>query len=118
MALLLCSFIFGGCATGYVSKSKIRNGYADTTLARGSYVVTFQANESTPHEQVRIYALKRAAEVTLENGYRYFEIQKTVEPRRMGKSKEGIRYPSIRLYIQCSMERGSSQSYSAEELVR
>lgn len=118
MGVLLCTFVFGGCATGYVSKSKVRNGYANQTLAEGSYVVTFQANESTPRDEVKAYALRRAAEVTLQNGYRYFEIQKTVEPHRMGKAEEGIRYPSVRLYIHCSMERGSSQAYSAEDLVR
>lgn len=81
------------------------------------YSVTFTANEATPSEAVYQNALRKAAEVTLEKGYRYFTILKKVAPKRMGKSKEGLHYPSIRLYIQCFDERPSSFSFDAEEIL-
>jgi hypothetical protein len=53
----------------------------------------------TPAEKVRKYALKRAAEVTVKNGYRYFAV--------LDETGEGkhLYYPSLRLTIQCFHER-------------
>ncbi len=80
------------------------NGYSDLRSGRDTFVVTFRANEMTPAEKVRKYALKRAAELTVKNGYRYFAVLDEI-----GDGKH-LYYPSLRLTIQCFHERPSGLS--------
>lgn len=47
-------------------------GYSELALNKDSYSVTFQGNEETGRERVENYALRRSAELTLRNGYKYF----------------------------------------------
>ena len=49
-------------------------GYTETKLTDNRYRVTFTGNASTPSETVKDYALLRAAEVTLQNGYDWFRL--------------------------------------------
>jgi hypothetical protein len=84
-----------GCATTYQKEGVFANGYSDFKATQDTFVVTFRANENTPQEDVFKYALHRAAEVTLKNGYRYFSV---IEETTKGP---GLHYPSIRLHIQC-----------------
>ncbi len=77
-------------------------------------MVIFRANEHTPPKKVMKYAIRRAAEVTLQNGYRYFTIidqsdaskERTVihtERGYRGKrtSVSHLYYPSLKLTIKC-----------------
>jgi len=89
------------CATLYQSEGLFTNGYSDLRAGQDTFVVTFRANEHTSAEKVEKYALRRAAEVARQNGYRYFVIID-----RMGESKkQHLYYPSLRLTIQCFKER-------------
>lgn len=47
-------------------------GYTDQRLDENRYRVTFTGNSVTRRETVEDYLLLRAAEVTLQSGYRYF----------------------------------------------
>lgn len=87
------------CATLYQKEGIFTNGYSDLRAGRDTFVVTFRANEMTPAEKVRKYAIKRAAQLTLKNGYRYFVV--------LDETGEGkhLYYPSLRLTIQCFHER-------------
>lgn len=87
------------CATLYQKEGIFTNGYSDMRSGRDTFVITFRANEFTEPEKVRKYAMKRAAKVTLKNGYRYFAI--------LDETAEGkhLHYPSLRLTIQCYHER-------------
>ncbi len=92
----LIPLLLTACATGYQKEGIFTNGYSDLKLADDRYVVTFRANEHTPSEKVMEFALKRAAELTLQHGYRYFAILDQVET-----SKRHLYYPSLRFTIQC-----------------
>lgn len=48
-------------------------GYTETALGDNRYRVTFEGNSTTPSETVQDYALLRAAELTLAQGYDWFE---------------------------------------------
>lgn len=48
-------------------------GYTETPLGDNRYRITFEGNSSTPAETVQDYALLRAAELTLSQGYDWFE---------------------------------------------
>ena len=84
-----------GCATAYQKEGVFTNGYSDFRSSEDTFVITFRANEHTSEEKVLEYALKRAAELTLKNGFQYFSILNQVE------KAPGLHYPSARITIQC-----------------
>ena len=69
--LTMCLFV--GCVTPY-GKSGMRGGYSDQRLGEDVIRVHFKGNGYTAHEKVTAYLFYRCAEVTLKNGYDYFEI--------------------------------------------
>lgn len=87
------------CATLYQKEGIFTNGYSDMRAGQDIFVVTYRANEFTPAEKVKKYAIRRAAEVALKNGYRYFAVLDET-----GRGKH-LHYPSIRMTIQCFHER-------------
>lgn len=89
------------CATIYQKEGIFTNGYSDLRSGQDTFVVTFRANEHTPEKKVKKYALRRAAELTLKHGYRYFAVVDEI-----GEGKH-LHYPSIRLTIHCFYERPS-----------
>ena len=93
--LLLSIVALTSCATIYQHEGFFNNGYSDLRAGQDIFVVTFRANEHTSPNKVKKYALRRAAEVTLKNGYRYFVILDETQ-----KAKH-LHYPSLRLTIQC-----------------
>ena len=70
LALAVCA---GGCATDYQS-SGLTGGYGDTRLAPDAFRVTFDGNAYTSGERAQDFALLRASELTLANGFKYFAI--------------------------------------------
>lgn len=97
IAALLCVsvIVLGGCATVYQQEGVFTNGYSDYSLSADTFVVTFRASEHTSKDKVIEYALRRAAELTLKQGFHYFSILETND------SGKHLHYPSLRLKIQC-----------------
>jgi hypothetical protein len=76
-ALALAVLALGACvgATPYGPASGSRDhGYSETRLADGSWRVEVSANTSTDRETVERHLMRRAAELTLENGAERFLI--------------------------------------------
>jgi hypothetical protein len=75
IALTAALVLLGGCetaATYHPLEESSGTGYTDQQLAANRYRVTFTGNSVTPRETVESYLLLRAAEVTLNSGYRHF----------------------------------------------
>lgn len=68
---VLCLLATSACGTQY-QKSGFSGGYSETKIQDGVYKVTFRGNGYTGRETVANYALLRCAEVTLQNGFKYF----------------------------------------------
>lgn len=62
-----------GCATPY-QRDGLRGGYQEVQLDENVYRITFQGNGYTTPRKVTDYILLRSAELTLEKGYRYFQV--------------------------------------------
>lgn len=109
--LILSLVALTSCATLYQKEGFFTNGYSDSRAGQNTFVVTFRANEHTPEAKVKKYAMRRAAEVALKNGYRYFAIiDETAEAKH-------LYYPSLRLTIQCFHERPlDRQAYDARSI--
>ena len=74
VGLLLIS-ILSGCATKYQAGE--RRGYSETRLSEDAYQVRFQGDIATSQDRASQFLLRRCAELTLENGKRYFTIGAT-----------------------------------------
>lgn len=71
--IALLSLFLVGCATGY-QKNSFSGGYVDTQLAKDIFKVEFSGNGYTSSSKVKEYALRRSAELTIEQGYNHFVI--------------------------------------------
>jgi len=82
--LLLCllSMILSSCATSYEKFGATPyqkyddqlGGYTDLIIQDNIFKVTFEGNGFSNRDEVANFALLRAAEVAMENGYNYFVI--------------------------------------------
>ena len=124
-----CVLFISACATTYErAKSPTGTGYYDTLLQQGLYEITFNGNSDTSVTIAQDYALLRAAETCLENGYKTFDI---VNSNNNSKTETGAytsyygrhyadttvytsTYPKIMLIIKCSKE--DNLTFVAKEL--
>lgn len=127
--IFLCMILVTSCATTYrQAKSPTGTGYYDTLLQQGMYEITFNGNSETSAATAQDYALLRAAETCLENGYKTFDI---VNSNNNSKTETGAytsyygrhfadttvytsTYPKIMLIIKCSKD--SDLTFVAEEI--
>jgi len=73
--LLSCSLLLTGCATGYRSSGFFNNtGYKSKKINATVYQVTYKGNGLTSSQKVYRFAMKRAAQLALQNGYPYFTV--------------------------------------------
>jgi|GEM_PF-420388 len=70
---LLSLFMLSGCATSY-QRNGASGGFSETRLADNMFKVHIKANGYSSTERADDFALLRSAELTIENGYRYFTI--------------------------------------------
>lgn len=73
LAILLAFGFLVGCSTSYKPEG-LTGGYADMALNQDTYQVSFRGNAYTSSDQVQTFLLRRCAELTIKNGYRYFVI--------------------------------------------
>lgn len=77
-ACIASALLLGACATPY-QKQGLTGGFTETQLSPETYRISFKANTLTSADQVQDFTLLRAAELTLENGHRYFVVQESVD---------------------------------------
>lgn len=70
---LAALLVTSGCATGYHS-SNLTGGLTQTKLSEKMYQVRFQGNGYTSQERTAVFLLRRCAELTLENAFRFFSL--------------------------------------------
>lgn len=73
LLVLAIAILISGCATGY-QKSGFGGGFNETQLSENVWKVHFRGNAKTSMERATDFCLLRSAELTLENGYKYFAI--------------------------------------------
>jgi hypothetical protein len=87
---LLLALGVSACATGPVYRPRGPGdtvGYTDQRLTQNRFRVTFAGGAGTQREQVEDYLLRRAAEVTLQNGFSHFVFDaRDTEPRTYYRS--------------------------------
>ena len=78
--LILITILFSGCSS-YQQKSSLFNksGFSEERMGNNVFRVTYEGNEENSDEEVSDFNLLRSAEITLENGFKYFVILKTTD---------------------------------------
>jgi len=71
--LVLIIFVITGCMTSTPYQPMgFKGGYENTQLDKNVFEVTFSGNGLTSRQRVRDFAMLRSAELTIQNGYKYF----------------------------------------------
>lgn len=127
-----------GCATPY-QRDGLRGGYNEVQLDRNVFRVSFQGNAYTAPRKVTDYILLRSAELTLENGFKYFQVaglsDETVRTSMplpatatttvvgnqattavTGGGFLGFTFPSATQVIVCYQEKPATYAFDAEFL--
>ena len=76
-AMLAVLLLVAGCATQTAYKPAEKRGaegYTETRLGESRYRISFVGNTQTKSETVKDYALLRAAELSLQQGYEWFQV--------------------------------------------
>lgn len=73
--IFVCPIVImlGACSTSYQSVG-FTGGYEDTRLDENVFSISFRGNAYTSGQRAQDFALLRAAELTLQHGYKYFAI--------------------------------------------
>lgn len=84
LAFLLVTLLLAACSTpqpSFYAPRDGNDGYAEHTLGKGLYRVSFQGNAVTSRDRAEDYALYRAAELTLELGAERFVVHDRLTER-------------------------------------
>ncbi len=78
ITVFILAVLLAACAAGgpleYGPAQGGKFGYSETKLEEGRYRVSYQGSGGTPPDIVEAQALRRAAELTLENDYEWFRV--------------------------------------------
>jgi hypothetical protein len=76
--ILLLAFAIAGCATAvgtpYQAADRQGFGFSETRIESDRYRITFAGDGATSAADVEDYALLRAAEIAIANGYEWFRV--------------------------------------------
>lgn len=71
---ILFVLLLTSCATTYGPEGSFSGGYSEIKLNDRTYQITFNGNAYTSQSKVKRFALRRAAELTIQNGGTHFII--------------------------------------------
>ncbi len=116
---LLAVLFSVGCATAYQPVG-YTGGYTDSRLGPDAFTVWFQGNRYTAASRVSDFTMLRAAELTLESGYRYFVLLgETDKTRTTVHNGQGWIKPGQETRVHCLMGKPKDGTYAYEaEFIR
>jgi hypothetical protein len=115
--LLSAACFIAGCTTAY-QPDGFSGGYTDRTLANNTAQVTFRGNRFTPPETVHSYLLRRCAEVTLQDGFKYFVLVHEEEPNQGNTDSFGSRVTTATIQMYPAQPRDDARAYDASLMLR
>lgn len=96
---IACLLILAGCATPY-GPNGFTGGYREKKIAEGKYIVSFFGNGNTNGQMVWNYWIYRCAELTLANGYDYFELSPSTEHAYLDGVEQPYQFSMIEAPVQ------------------
>ena len=119
-AALLFVLLTAACATGYNSADEaLTGGYTETRLAPNSWRVLVEGNGFTSRKEAEQILMRRAAELTLENGRRYFALEEhdAWMNRRWDKDGDLLITPANQAVV-IALREQSDQAFDAIAIVK
>jgi hypothetical protein len=92
LAVVIAVILMAGCATGYQSSDEsITGGFSEIRLAPETWRVLVEGNGMTSRSAAEKILMRRCAELTLEQGKRYFVLESHDAwlARRVSRSSDG-----------------------------
>jgi hypothetical protein len=74
LAMMSATLLLAACATPY-QPDGYTGGYSDTQLSDNVFSVTFNGNGYTDPHKATDFRMLRAAELTLQHGFKYFVVE-------------------------------------------
>jgi hypothetical protein len=116
---LSCISIFAllaGCGTHYQSQNLFGNGFSETQTSPDSFIVNFQGNAYSKSSKMMHYAVRRASELCVQSGYKYFKIVNTLDTSNFSGANGSVsKAPAFSLRIKCTAEKtGDADEVDAE----
>lgn len=107
-SIILVSLValLASCSTHYQKQNMFGNGFSEVRTSPDSFIVNFKGNGYSKTDKMMKYALRRASELTLENGYKYFKIVHTLDTSNYtGSSSSLTKAPAFSIRIKCTLEK-------------
>lgn len=120
--LLVIATLCRSCSTRYHSLGLFATGYNNVRFAQDGFTITFRANKYTTSEDVRKFALRRASELALQNGFTYFQIvsEKDISDKvhitTTSKTKLVVS-PGLEIVIRCFKDKDEPYNIDAKEFL-
>jgi len=112
VGLLGVAIIFSCCVTAY-KKVGWKGGYSETQLGENIFQVSFRGNGFTSGERASDFSLLRSAEVSLENGFRYFIIIESDKSSSLSTYTTPVTsHTRVNVNISGNQATGSATTYS------
>lgn len=73
--LIVASLLVFGCGATAYQPYSLTGGYSDKKLSEDEFIIAFNGNIRTDEDRAIHFTMLRAAEITLNNGYKYFVIE-------------------------------------------
>jgi len=86
--MTLAALVLAGCATPY-QRTGFTGGFSETRLQENAFSVSFRGNGYTSRERSTDFAMLRCAELTLENGFKFFVIADSAQDTKTGYYNTG-----------------------------
>lgn len=83
MVIIVVSFAVFACSTQYKPQN-FSGGYSSTQLDTNLFQVSFNGNAYISREKANDFALLRSAEISVENGFKYFVLINSKETNEQG----------------------------------
>lgn len=120
--ILVIAQLCTSCSTRYHSLGLFTTGYNNIRFAKDGFTITFRANKYTTSEDVRKFALRRASELAIQNGFTCFQIvsekdiSDTVHITTSSKTKLVVS-PGLEIVIRCFKDKSDPHSIDAKEFL-
>ncbi len=103
--ILYISLSMISCATEYKPRKDRGFGYSDVRLSRETFTIRFYGNEYTEEEWAQENCYRRAAELAVEQGFKYV-IVLDAESKPTGKKNKNIVYT---ITVKFSQQKSESE---------
>lgn len=120
LALALLSMSFAACSTAYQSSDfSITGGYSEIRLSPETWRILVEGNAFTGRRETAQFLMRRAAELTLEQGKRYFVIERHDAWQAVRFDRDGDAYTLPRNEaIVTTVDQRSRDAFDAAEIIK